>query len=72
MVGIQKFPVILDPKSLISDYMVTVLILGGDWTDYKTLSVDTTWSQYFNLSGLTVTSVQDFVNETGVVVLGKL
>ena len=68
--GDTKVPTFIDPKSLISDYLVTVLILAGDWTDYKTLSVDTTWSKYFTLSGLTVTSVQDFVNQTGVVVNG--
>jgi hypothetical protein len=66
-----KVPTYIDPKSLISDYMVDVLILSGDWTDYKTLSVDSTWSKYFTLEGLIIDELQDFVNETGVVVLAN-
>ena len=69
--GDTQVPSYIDPKSLISDYMVDVLILAGDWTDYKTLSVDSTWSKYFTLEGLTITSIQNFVNETGVNVLGN-
>jgi hypothetical protein len=69
--GDTKVPTYIHPKSLISDYIVTVLILSGDWTDYKSLSVDTTWSKYFSLDGLDITSVQDFVNENGVTTLGS-
>lgn len=69
--GDTKVPSYIDPKSLISDYMVDVLILGGNWTDYKTLSVDSTWSKYFTLEGLIIENIQNFVNETGVVVLGN-
>ena len=69
--GDTLVPSYLDTKSLISDYMVSVLILAGDWTNYKSLSVDTTWSKYFSLSGLTISTIQDFVNQSGVVVLGS-
>lgn len=69
--GDTKVPTYIHPKSLISDYMVTVLIISGDWTDYKTLSNDSTWSKYFTTSGLITTLVQDFVNEYGVTTLGS-
>jgi hypothetical protein len=69
--GDTKVPTYIDPKSLISDYLVDVLIIQGDWTDYKTLSSDSTWSKYFSLNGLIIANLQDFVNETGVSVLGN-
>ena len=69
--GDTKVPTYLDPKSLISDYIITALVLQGDWTDYKTLSVDTTWSSYFTLNGLIIANIQDFVNESGIVILGN-
>ena len=69
--GDTKVPTYIHPKSLISDYMIDVLILSGDWTDYKTLSVDSTWSKYFTLNGLIIDNIQNFVNERGVVTLGN-
>ena len=69
--GDTLVPTYIDPKSLISDYLVGVLILAGDWTDYKTLSVDSKWSKYFTLNGLIISNMQNFVNETAVTVLGS-
>jgi len=69
--GDTLVPGYIDPKSFISDYLVSVLILAGDWTNYKSLSTDTTWSKYFTLNGLIIDNMQDFVNESGVVVVGS-
>jgi len=69
--GVNNVPQYIRPKSLISDYLIDVLILAGDWTDYKTLAVDTTWSNYFSTDGLLVDGVEDFVNEYGVDVLAN-
>lgn len=69
--GETKVPSYIHPKSLISDYLVNVLILEGNWTDYKKLSVDTTWSKYFTLDGLSISTIRDFVNEKGVNVIGN-
>lgn len=68
--GDDKVPLYIHPKSMMSDYMITVLILAGDWTNYTTLSTDTTWSRYFNINGLIIENIQDFVNERGVTLLG--
>jgi hypothetical protein len=69
--GANNVPQFISPKSLISDYLVNVLILAGKWTDYKSLSVDTTWSNYFSPDGLLISQIQNFVNEDGVDVLAS-
>ena len=50
--SVNKVPFYVDPKDYASDYMVDVVILDGNWTDYANLSVDPAWSRYFNTSGL--------------------
>lgn len=69
--GATNVPEYINPKDYISDYMVTVLVLSGDWTNYNTLTVDTTWSKYFTSTGLRKELVQDFVNERNVTVLAN-
>jgi len=63
--GLDKVPLFINPKDYISDYMVSVLAVGGDFGPdrYSALSVDTYWSTYFNANGLIKTKVQDFVND---------
>lgn len=68
--GATKTPVYIHPKDWISDYIVSVLILDGDWTDYSVLSEDQVWSNYFTSTGLDKTKVQSFVNEPNVTTLG--
>lgn len=67
--GVDKVPSYLHPKDLVSDFLVSVLVLSGDWTDYNSLSSDIVWSNYFNSKGLIKTKIQDFVNEPNVNVL---
>ncbi|MFW6226202.1 MAG: hypothetical protein ACOC3V_04535, partial [bacterium] len=69
--GDDNVPHYIHPMSFISDYMVSVLILSGNWSNYNELSRDTTWSRYFNTDGLIIETLQDFVNERGVNVLGS-
>jgi len=66
-----KVPAYIDYREWISDYMVTVLVLAGDWSDYRTLSNDTTYGNYFNRNGLIKTEVDNFINERTVTVLAK-
>ncbi len=68
--GITKVPSYIHPKDWMSDYIVSVLILDGDWSDYDSLSVDSTWSTYFTAEGLDKTKIQDFVNEANVTTVG--
>jgi hypothetical protein len=68
--GITKVPSYIHPKDWISDFMVSVLIIDGDWTDYNSLSVDSTWSTYFTSEGLDKTKIQSFVDEVNVTTVG--
>ena len=68
--GKEKVPTFLNSQDWVSDYLVSVLILAGNWTDYTTLSVDSKWSKYFNTKGLIKTNVEDFTKESNVTVLG--
>jgi hypothetical protein len=61
--GQDKVPLFMNPKDYISDYMVSVLSVVGDYTDYATLSADPYWGAYFNSNGLIKTQVQNFVND---------
>ena len=66
-----KVPPYIDYREWISDYMVTVIVVAGDWSDYKTLANDTTFGKYFNKNGLMKTQVSNYLNERTVTVLAK-
>ncbi len=67
--GITKVPAYINPKDWMSDYLVSVLVIEGDWSNYDNLSVDTTWGSYFDATGLDKTLIQDFVDEANVTTL---
>ena len=66
-----KVPSYLDYRDWISDYLVTVIVVAGDWSDYKTLSNDTTYGKYFDKNGLIKNKVSAFLNENTVSVLAN-
>ena len=66
-----KVPAYIDYRELISDYLVAVVVVAGDWSDYTTLSNDTTFGKYFNKNGLMKTQVNNFLNERTVTILAK-
>ncbi len=68
--GPTKVPAYINPKDWISDYMISVLILDGDWTNYDVLQADTLWGQFFTKEGLDKNKVQDFVDQPTVSTLG--
>jgi hypothetical protein len=49
--SIEKMPAYVNAQDY-ADYMVDVVVVGGDWTNYASLAVDNRWSSYFNASGL--------------------
>lgn len=59
------------PTDYISDYFIQVLAVKGNWTDYKNLSVDPTWSEFFDASGIKKTKVNDFIGADGISLLGS-
>ena len=67
--SVERIPQYLYPTDYASDYMVDVVVLAGDWSDYQALSVDSKWSKYFDSTGLRKTQVQNFVNDNNVTLL---
>lgn len=61
-----KIPSYLHPKELISDFMVRVIVVKGDWTDYHSLAVNPQWSKYFNVKGLYKSAVNSFIQDRNV------
>ena len=68
--SIEKLPPYVNPNDWASDYMVDVVVVGGDWSNYQELSIDTRWSNYFNASGLVKTQLRAFANDRNVTLLG--
>jgi len=62
----EKLPPYVNANDWASDYLVDVVVVGGDWTDYQTLAVDTRWSAYFNTSGLVKGQIRNFANDRNV------
>ena len=65
----EKMPPYIGTNDYASDYMVDVLIVGGDWSDYKSLAVDSRWSAYFNSTGLRKEKVREFSNDRNISLL---
>ena len=65
----EKVPPYVNINDLASDYMVDVVVVGGDWSNYKDLSIDPRWSAYFNSEGLRKDQVSNFANDRNVTTL---
>lgn len=65
----QKVPAYVNKNDYASDYLVDVVVVAGDWSNYKVLSVDSHWSQYFNTSGLIKSEIRNFANDNNVSLL---
>ncbi len=66
----QTVPTWMNPNDFISDYMVRVVAVTGDWSNYVTLAADPNWSKYFASSGLRKNKIDDFIRDRGVTTLG--
>lgn len=62
----DKVPSYVNQLDYASDYLVDVLVVGGDWSNYQQLAVDTKWSAYFTSQGLMKDQVQNFANDRNV------
>ncbi|NBP59434.1 hypothetical protein EBU71_23330, partial [bacterium] len=67
--SIEKLPPYLYPTDLASDYLVDVVVVGGDWSDYASLSEDPRWLQYFTATGLKKTELRNFANDRNITTL---
>jgi hypothetical protein len=64
--SIDRMPSYVNSQDYAADYMVDVVIVGGDWSNYQELSVDARWSNYFNASGLRKEQIRNFANDRNV------
>ena len=67
--GIEKLPPYVNPTDLASDYLVDVVVVAGDYSDYRSLSVDPRFSNYFSPEGLRKNQVIPFTNDRNVTTL---
>jgi hypothetical protein len=70
--GIEKLPPYVYPTDLASDYLVDVVVIAGDYSDYRSLSVDPRFSNYFTSDGLRKDQVLNFTNDRNVTTLAYL
>jgi hypothetical protein len=66
-----KVPSYIDHRDWMSDYIISVIVVAGNWSDYTTLSNDLTFGKYFNKNGLMKTQVSNFLNERNVTILAS-
>lgn len=64
-------PTHIDDNDLISDHMIKVLIVEGDYTDTESLTNDSFFNRFFNSNGLRKDQVNSFIQEPSVNVLGN-
>lgn len=62
----DKMPTFLNQQDFASDYMIDVVVVGGNWSNYQDLSVDPRWSKYFNPSGLRKEQLRNFANDRNI------
>jgi hypothetical protein len=67
--SIEKLPAYVNANDFASDYLVDVIVVSGDWSNYQELAIDTRWSAYFNASGLVKTQLRSFANDRNVTLL---
>jgi hypothetical protein len=67
--SIEKMPAYVSTVDYASDYMVDVIVVGGDWSNYKELAVDNRWGQYFNADGLIKGQLRNFANDRNMTLL---
>ena len=66
---LEKMPPYVNKNEWASDYMVDVIVVGGNWDNYQELAVDPRWSQYFNASGLIKDQIRNFANDRNITLL---
>jgi hypothetical protein len=67
--SVEKMPPYVNANDFAADYLVDVVVVGGDWSNYQELAVDPRWSQYFNASGLIKEQVSNFANDRNITLL---
>ena len=61
--GVGKVPEFINENDYISDYMIDVIIVEGDFSNYSVLSIDPIFGPYFDLTGLKKIYTDPYGNE---------
>ena len=67
--SVEKMPPYVNANDYASDYLVDVVVVGGDWSNYQELAVNNRWSAYFNASGLRKEQLRNFANDRNITLL---
>ena len=62
----DRVPPYVNAQDYASDYLVDVVVVGGNWSNYQELAVDPRWGNYFNSSGLVKGQLRNFANDRNV------
>jgi hypothetical protein len=65
-------PAFLHKDDLISDYMVNVIVVSGDWTNYRKLETDPVFSKYFDNDGIINQNINEFLQLKTVNVISNV
>jgi hypothetical protein len=65
----EDIPPYVNNKDLVSDYLVDVVIVAGDYSNYTNLAVDARFSQYFSATGLRKDQLRNFANDRNITTL---
>jgi len=69
--GIGNVPPYIYDDDYLSDYFIQVLAVEGDWTDYKRLSEDPIFSEYFTREGLKKGKMREFLSAPEVTTIAE-
>ena len=64
-------PSFLNENDYISDYMIEVIVLKGDFTNFSSLKNDVLFGEFFDDDGLIASTLEDFLLTPEVVVLDR-
>lgn len=67
--SVEKMPPYVYPTDYASDYLVDLLVVGGDWSDHENLANDPRWNRYFTSDGLRKDRVREFASDRNISVL---
>ena len=67
--SVSNLPDYVNQNDYASDYMIDVVVVSGDWSNYHALSIDARFNRYFDNSGLIKGQVSNFANDRNVTLL---
>ena len=61
--GVGKVPFWMNENDYVSDYMIDVIVVEGDFSSYTTLAIDPIFGPYFDATGVKKTIIDQFGHE---------